>query len=131
MALRLFFILLTVSVLLHAQQDKLVDDIDQKADFYSRIAQQIWSQPELGYQEVNSSALLKQTLKNEGFKRKGWPVFQLHLLPNMVPERPLLLFWQNLTPFRVCRSRQFPTNRPWWTEVQDTPVAIIYLVRLL
>lgn len=70
MALRLFFILLTVSVLLHAQQDKLVDDIDQKADFYSRIAQQIWSQPELGYQEVNSSALLKQTLKNEGFKIK-------------------------------------------------------------
>ncbi|MDG1911648.1 MAG: amidohydrolase [Flavobacteriaceae bacterium] len=40
---------------------------DQKAD-YSKIAQQIWSHAEMGYQENQSSALLQKTLESEGFK---------------------------------------------------------------
>ena len=34
---------------------------------YKQIALQIWDHAELGYKEVKSTALLQQTLKNEGF----------------------------------------------------------------
>lgn len=54
----------------YAQEAMLTKEIDQKADFYGNIAQQIWSHPELGYQETQSAALLKQTLKKEGFAIK-------------------------------------------------------------
>lgn len=49
-------------------QEEVLKKLDSKADFYGDIARQIWSNPELGYMETNSSALLQKTLSDAGFK---------------------------------------------------------------
>ena len=41
--------------------------IDSKKNFYSSIAQDIWSFAEMGYQEEKSSDLLKKILSEEDF----------------------------------------------------------------
>ena len=52
-------------------QDEILKKLDSKADFYGDISRQIWSNPELGYLESNSSALLQKTLKDAGFTIKS------------------------------------------------------------
>ena len=42
--------------------------IDENADSYGDIAQEIWELAELGYMETESSALLQSTLNREGFE---------------------------------------------------------------
>lgn len=49
-------------------QEKVLKSLDDKAAFYGDIAKQIWSNPELGYLEAESSALLQRTLQEAGFK---------------------------------------------------------------
>lgn len=49
-------------------QDEVLKRLDAKADFYGNIAREIWQNPELGYLETNSSALLQKTLADAGFK---------------------------------------------------------------
>ena len=51
-----------------AQNQEVLKKLDSKADFYGDIARQIWANPELGYLETNSSALLQKTLSDAGFK---------------------------------------------------------------
>jgi aminobenzoyl-glutamate utilization protein B len=55
-----------------AQQDtdKVLQALDAKATTYGIIAQEIWGHAEMGYQEVQSSALLQKTLQDEGFSIK-------------------------------------------------------------
>lgn len=53
-----------------AQEDQILKKLDAKAGFYNDIAMKIWSNPELGYLETQSSALLQQTLKDAGFTVK-------------------------------------------------------------
>ncbi len=62
----LIILLFLVSPLL--AQDNVLKKLDSKADFYGDIARQIWANPELGYLETNSSALLQKTLLDAGFK---------------------------------------------------------------
>lgn len=52
-----------------AQKDKkqIMDQLDAKKDHYTSIAKALWENPELGYLEENSSALLQQELAKEGF----------------------------------------------------------------
>lgn len=45
-----------------------IQSLNQKKAAYAAISDQIWDWAEMGYQEVNSSALLAETLKNNGFK---------------------------------------------------------------
>ena len=45
--------------------------IDSKKNFYSSIAQQIWSFAEMGYQEEKSSNLLKKILSDQEFNIKS------------------------------------------------------------
>jgi len=45
----------------------VLKSLDSKAGTYGDIARQIWNLAEMGYQEEQSSALLQQTLKDEGF----------------------------------------------------------------
>lgn len=52
-------------------QDEVLQKLDAKADFYGDIARQLWSNPELGYLETNSSALLQKTLSDAGFQVKA------------------------------------------------------------
>ena len=54
-----------------AQEDQILKKLDSKADFYGDLAMKIWSNPELGYLETESSALLQQTLKDAGFVVKA------------------------------------------------------------
>ncbi len=46
---------------------EVMADIQSKYDDYKKIALQIWDYAEVGYKEVKSSALLQQTLKDNGF----------------------------------------------------------------
>lgn len=64
----LAFLLLFLSFSPLFGQDEVLKKLDSKADFYGDIARQIWSNPELGYLETNSSALLQKTLSDAGFK---------------------------------------------------------------
>lgn len=54
---------------IQAQKDvaDVIKKLDAKADTYGAIAQNIWEFAEMGYQEVQSSALLQQTLSDAGF----------------------------------------------------------------
>ena len=53
-----------------AQEKTILNSLDQKAEFYGAISKQIWSNPELGYLETESSELLQKTLKDAGFSVK-------------------------------------------------------------
>ena len=46
---------------------KVLAALDARGDHYAGVAQQIWGFAEVGYQEVQSSALLQQELKTAGF----------------------------------------------------------------
>ncbi len=63
------FVLLALAISLNAQKKAkdVIDRLDSKKDQYAAIAKEIWSNPELGYLEENSSALLQNTLKDAGF----------------------------------------------------------------
>jgi len=52
-------------------QEEVLKKLDSKADFYGDLAMKIWSNPELGYLETESSALLQKTLKDAGFSIKA------------------------------------------------------------
>ena len=52
------------------KEKDILQSLDNKAADYSKIAHQIWENPELGYLEENSSKLLQQTLKEAGFSIK-------------------------------------------------------------
>jgi aminobenzoyl-glutamate utilization protein B len=56
----------------HAQKkvDDVLKKLDEKAESYGAIAQNIWELAEMGYQEEKSSALLQQTLSDAGFSIK-------------------------------------------------------------
>ncbi len=48
-------------------QSQALQDIQSQYDTYKKTALQIWDYAEVGYKEVKSSALLQQTLKENGF----------------------------------------------------------------
>jgi aminobenzoyl-glutamate utilization protein B len=50
-----------------ALKSEAIKDIDSKYENYKTIALQIWNYAEVGYKEQKSSALLQQTLQNNGF----------------------------------------------------------------
>jgi aminobenzoyl-glutamate utilization protein B len=49
-------------------QVKLMKSVDSYASRMSEVALKIWSAPELGYLETQTSALLQDELKKAGFK---------------------------------------------------------------
>src|SRR5437763_5977781 len=51
-----------------ANQAKLNGNVDGYATRMTQVALQIWSMPEVGYQETKTSALLQSELRNAGFK---------------------------------------------------------------
>ena len=63
----LFFILLSFNNS-NIYADSLEEDIAKNKERFSQIALDIWEFAEMGYQEVKSSNLLANELKNEGFK---------------------------------------------------------------
>lgn len=64
----LALLLLATSLYAQKKEKDVLNKLDAKKDEYAAIAKQIWSNPELGYLEENSSALLQKTLKDEGFR---------------------------------------------------------------
>lgn len=52
-----------------AQKDtkQIIDALDSQNEHYGNLAQEIWENPELGYLENNSSALIIKELEKEGF----------------------------------------------------------------
>jgi len=62
-------ILLLFTWNLNAQKnaDQALAELDEKTAFYGGIAKEIWNLSEMGYKEVESSALLQKTLEDEGF----------------------------------------------------------------
>jgi aminobenzoyl-glutamate utilization protein B len=49
-------------------KSECIKSLDAEYNNYKKIALQLWDNPELGPNEVKSSALLQETLKKEGFK---------------------------------------------------------------
>jgi len=64
----LFGGLLSAQTKLSDAEKNILQSIEDAADQYTTVAQQIWEWAELGYQEEKSSALLQETLQAEGFK---------------------------------------------------------------
>ena len=66
---RLMFISLLILPLAYADDKQdVMDYLDQHSDGYAELAMSIWDYAELGYLEVQSSALLQQTLQQAGFE---------------------------------------------------------------
>ncbi|MEQ8425224.1 MAG: amidohydrolase, partial [Cyclobacteriaceae bacterium] len=53
-----------------AQKDKdnIMKSLDSQSDHFTSVARQLWENPELGYLEEKSSALLQSELQKAGFK---------------------------------------------------------------
>ena len=64
-----------------ADVQKIKALVDEKADKFVGVANQVWSTPELGFKEEKSAAALIAALESEGFKvttgsggpRRLWP----------------------------------------------------------
>ncbi|MHA7130120.1 amidohydrolase [Algoriphagus namhaensis] len=54
-------------LVISAQEQSVITTLEQKEAFYHDIAMQLWNNPELGYLETESSALLQKTLEDAGF----------------------------------------------------------------
>jgi aminobenzoyl-glutamate utilization protein B len=68
----LIYFLLTVSIAQADSRDAMISGIDDRFDVHQAMALQIWNLAELGYLEVESSALLADALSEEGFRvQKG------------------------------------------------------------
>jgi len=69
----IFLFIFSVSSFSFSQKkyDKTFKNIDDKKNYYSSIAQDIWSFAEMGYQEEKSSNLLKKILSEQGFNIKS------------------------------------------------------------
>ena len=65
--LLLWMLLLCQTTLAQVRYEKPLKELEQKGAFYGEIAQQIWAWAEMGYQETQSSALLQNTLSEQGF----------------------------------------------------------------
>lgn len=61
------FLLTSSFIIAQKDKKKIIDALDAKKDHYTTIAKTLWENPELGYLEENSSALLQEELKKEGF----------------------------------------------------------------
>ena len=61
-------ILLATNCFSQKKHIKILTSLDSDLKKYEKIAQDIWSFAEMGYQEENSSNLLQKTLNDEGFK---------------------------------------------------------------
>lgn len=66
---KFLFLLLSIGLSITAQKktDEILSSLDNKSEKYGEIAQTIWGFAEMGYLEEQSSALLQNTLKEEGF----------------------------------------------------------------
>ena len=64
----LFYNTFDYKLLFAKKYNKILTSLDADLKKYEKIAQDIWSFAEMGYQEENSSNLLQKTLKDEGFK---------------------------------------------------------------
>lgn len=64
------FILGTFFMQGQKSKEDVLKALDNKATAYGTIAQEIWDLAEMGYQEEQSSAILQNTLKQEGFSIK-------------------------------------------------------------
>ncbi len=49
-------------------QNPVIQAVDARADHYGKLSRQIWENPEVGFQETKSSALLRDDLKSAGFR---------------------------------------------------------------
>jgi aminobenzoyl-glutamate utilization protein B len=64
-------VLLFTALVISAQDGReIISELDSRSDSYATIAHEIWQWAEMGYMEEKSSALLQNTLKQEGFKIK-------------------------------------------------------------
>ncbi len=63
-------LLILAPLALWAQKDKdnVIKSLDAKTGEFTNLAKQLWENPELGYLEEKSAALLQNELKKEGFK---------------------------------------------------------------
>ena len=66
----LITLLVTLNLTVFAQKDKdkVIQSLDAQASEFTKVAKQIWENPELGYLEEKSSTLLKGELEKAGFK---------------------------------------------------------------
>lgn len=51
----------------NSDKKTIIHNINQRFDEYAALSKQIWNLAELGYQEVQSAAILQELLKKEGF----------------------------------------------------------------
>ena len=63
-----FLLLSTITCFSQKGHNKILKSIDANLNKYEKIAKEIWSFAEMGYQEKNSSNLLQKTLIDEGFQ---------------------------------------------------------------
>jgi len=70
MRLRILLLTLATAGAIFAQDDVLAH-VAAHADRFGEISRQIWENPELGYHETKSSALLQQELRANGFDVKN------------------------------------------------------------
>jgi aminobenzoyl-glutamate utilization protein B len=66
----LFSLLFVYTVSAQKKAKDVLASIEAQQDKYAAIAMEIWSNPELGYLEENSSKLLQTTLSDAGFRIK-------------------------------------------------------------
>ncbi|MBQ3393859.1 MAG: amidohydrolase [Oscillospiraceae bacterium] len=49
-------------------KDRIVELVDSKKDFFSKVSDDVWATPELGFLEFKSAATLEKALEEQGFK---------------------------------------------------------------
>lgn len=49
-------------------QNAVIDAVNARADHFGKLSRQIWENPEVGFQETKSAALLRDELKASGFR---------------------------------------------------------------
>ena len=114
-AISLLALGLILSFSAHCQKDKdlVLRSIDSKYEHYAGIARQIWEQPELGYLEEKSSALLQSTLEQEGFTiQKGVAGIPTAFTASYGSGKPVIAILGEFDALPGMSQEAVPENKP-------------------
>ena len=110
----LYLLICLISTVVYSQDKNAIGkNLDREKDRYADIAKQIWDWAELGYQEINSSNLLAQTLEEEGFTlQRGLAGIPTSFIAEYGSGSPVIAVLAEFDALPGISQKAIPTKEP-------------------
>lgn len=93
-------------------QRAALDVVEKQAEPFRQISRQIWENPELGWQEKQSSALLRAELEKHGFRTRGFDAMPTAFVAEWGEGRPVIGILGEYDALPGLSQEDAPERRP-------------------